>query len=47
MRRAHRTAHRRIWALLAVLLPAVLMLSLVARRTGPLEFPSIQLAPPK
>jgi hypothetical protein len=47
MRRAHRRAHRLIWLLLAGLLPAVLLLSLVFRPIGPIEAPQIQLSPPK
>ncbi|MGE0418351.1 MAG: hypothetical protein AB7O80_16230 [Acetobacteraceae bacterium] len=43
MRRGHRTAHRRIWTVLAVLLPLALLGAMAARRTGPLEAPSIRL----
>ncbi len=37
MRRAHRTAHSRIWTVLAVLLPAILIASMLVRQNGPLE----------
>ncbi len=47
MTRAHQRAHRVLWLLLAGLLPAILLLALAARPTGPTEAPQIQLAPPK
>ncbi len=47
MRRRHRDVHRVTWLLLAVMLPAVVVLSLVLRPTGPTEAPQIELAPPK
>lgn len=47
MRRRHRVAHRAIWTVLAVLLPATFLLALALRPSGPLEAPAIQLAPPK
>jgi hypothetical protein len=47
MRRRHRATHRTIWLLLAGLLPAIIVLSLVLRPIGPTEAPPIQLAPPK
>jgi hypothetical protein len=46
MRRAHRRAHRRIWFLLAVLLPAALILALATRQNGPRDAPPVRLAPP-
>jgi hypothetical protein len=36
-----------VWLLLAGLLPAVVVLSLVLRPVGPIEAPQIRLAPPK
>ena len=47
MRRAHIRAHRAIWLLLAILMPAVVVAALVLRPIGPDEAPQIQLAPPK
>ncbi len=47
MRRAHIRAHRAIWLLLAVLMPAIVVVSAVLRPIGPDEAPQIQLAPPK
>jgi hypothetical protein len=35
MTRAHRQRHRRIWFVLAVLLPLVLVVGLIARRAVP------------
>jgi hypothetical protein len=43
MRRRHRTAHRRIWAILAMLLPLALLGALALRRNGPLEASSVRL----
>lgn len=47
MRRRHRIAHRRIWLVLAVLLPAILIIAMTIRRDGPFEAPAIRLAAPK
>jgi hypothetical protein len=47
MRRRHRSAHRMIWVMLAGVLPAIVLLSLAFRPTGPTEAPQIQLSPPK
>jgi hypothetical protein len=46
MRRRHRTMHRAVWTLLAVLLPAILIGAMSIRRDGPVEAPAIRLAPP-
>lgn len=46
MKPALRRAHRRLWAVLAVLLPAILVVGLVARQDGPREAPAVRLAPP-
>jgi hypothetical protein len=43
MLRRHRTAHRRIWALLAILLPLALLGALAARRNGPVEAPAVKV----
>ena len=47
MTSGHRRAHRAIWLLLAVFLPAIVVASVVLRPIGPDEAPQIQLAPPK
>ena len=44
MLRRHRTAHRWIWAVLATLLPLLLLGALALRRNGPLEAPSVRLS---
>jgi hypothetical protein len=46
MRRRHRRFHRTIWTALAVILPLVILATLTARRTGPLEVPSVRIAAP-
>ena len=46
MRRGHRAAHRWIWRVLLVVLPAILVGALAIRPSGPLEAPSIRLSPP-
>lgn len=46
MQLAHRRAHRRIWIGLSLLLPAILVLSLVLRQSGPDPAP-LRLAPPE
>jgi hypothetical protein len=47
MKRRHRSAHRTIWLILAGLLPAIVLLCLIFRPSGPIESPPVQLAPPK
>ena len=44
MRLAHRRAHRGMWWLLSVLLPALLLLGLATRRDGPVEAAEVQVA---
>jgi hypothetical protein len=39
-------AHRRIWLVLAVLLPLAMIGSLALRQNGPTEAPPVRLAPP-
>jgi len=46
MRLGHRNAHRWIWRLLIVLLPAIIVGAVAIRPSGPLEAPSIRLSPP-
>ncbi|MGP1396262.1 MAG: hypothetical protein ACTS3R_12190 [Inquilinaceae bacterium] len=46
MRRPHRTAHARIWIVLAVALPAILIGAMIVRQGGPLERPAVQVVPP-
>jgi hypothetical protein len=43
VRLRHRAAHRVVWLLLAGLLPAIILLSLVLRPIGPLEAQQMQL----
>jgi hypothetical protein len=46
MRLGHRHAHRWIWRVLVVLLPAIVLGSVAIRPSGPLEAPAIRLSPP-
>ncbi len=46
MRPAHRSAHRRIWLLLSVLLPAILLAGMALRRDGPEEAAPVRLEEP-
>lgn len=46
MRRGHRTAHARIWMVLAVALPAILIGAMILRQGGPLERPAVQIVSP-
>ena len=43
MRRRHRAAHRRIWMVLAIVLPAVVLGALVPQPDGPREAPAVLL----
>ena len=47
MRRRHRQVHRALWLLLALLLPAAVIVPLALRPSGPLETAPEQLMPPK
>ena len=47
MRARHRAAHRAIWLVLAVALPAALLLPLAFRPSGPIEAPAVRLEAPK
>jgi hypothetical protein len=46
MRRAHRSAHRRAWRVLAVLLPAILVAAYVHRVPRPEDPPTRRLDAP-
>ena len=46
MKAVHRRAHRRIWAVLAVLLPLLLLGALMLRPGGPLEEAPRRVSPP-
>ena len=46
VQRRHRLVHRRIWSVLAVLLPLLLVGALALRQTGPTEAPPVRLSPP-
>jgi hypothetical protein len=46
MRRRHRRFHAWIWAVLAVALPAVLLIAMAARRTVPAHAPSVRIEAP-
>jgi hypothetical protein len=46
MQRRHRAAHRRIWIVLAVLLPAILLAGLAVRIGQRADHPPQRLAPP-
>ena len=43
MRRRHRTVHYRVWIVLGVLLPLLLVATLALRRNGPTETAPIPL----
>ena len=47
MRRRHRAAHARIWVVLAVVLPAVILGALVLRQGGAGERPAVLLRAPQ
>ncbi len=47
MQRLHRQAHARIWMVLALLLPAIIVLALVIRQNGPTEAPPVRLSAPQ
>jgi hypothetical protein len=46
MQRRHRRLHRRAWLLLAVLLPAILLVALGVRTSQRADHPPVRLAPP-
>lgn len=46
MQRAHRAAHRRIWIVLAILIPAILIGAMLVRQANPENEPAVRLAPP-
>lgn len=46
MKRAHRTAHARIWTLLAILLPLAFFTILALRQSPPADRPAVLIKPP-
>ena len=42
--RPHRTAHARIWTVLALVLPVILLVLLVMRQTTPMDRPAVQIS---
>ena len=48
MRRGHRTAHARIWMVLAIVLPLLVIAAMVIRQQGPTEAPAkmVEVADP-
>ena len=46
MRRPHRSAHRSMWTVLAVVIPAILIGAFLARQTEPESKAAVQVAPP-
>ena len=47
MKHAHIKAHRRIWLVLAILVPLGFALALVGKYNAPQDAPAVRLAPPK
>lgn len=46
MQRRHRRAHLRAWSILAIVLPAMVIGSVLIRKRLPIEAPAIQLSKP-
>ncbi|MEO9530923.1 hypothetical protein [Roseibium sp.] len=46
MKRAHRTAHARIWTALAILLPLMFFAVLALRQTPPADRPAVLIEAP-
>ena len=46
MQRRHRRLHARIWMVLVVVLPVVVLTALLIRKRLPLEAPAVQLTQP-
>lgn len=46
MRRAHRTAHARIWTVLGLLLPLAFLTILALRQTPPADRPAVLIEAP-
>ncbi|HEX3350283.1 MAG TPA: hypothetical protein VHS58_19510 [Acetobacteraceae bacterium] len=46
MRRRHRAVHRRVWPVLAVILPLLVIAAVVFRPAGPTQAPAVRLSPP-
>lgn len=47
MQRRHRVWHRRLWLLLLIGLPLVLLMAAAFRQNGPVEAAAVLLRPPK
>lgn len=45
-RPAPASVHRRLWTVLAVVLPAILLVAAAIRQEGPRETPAVRIAPP-
>lgn len=45
-RPAPASVHRRLWTVLAVVLPAILLVAAAIRQEGPREAPAVRIAPP-
>jgi len=45
MQRRHRNAHARIWVILALALPAILIAAFAIRQVGPNEQPAVKIEP--
>lgn len=43
MQRRHRTAHARIWMVLAIALPLIVVVALAMRQTAPADRPAVAL----
>lgn len=46
MRRRHRQVHARLWSVLGIALPVVLLALVAMRQTVPVERPAVMLEPP-
>lgn len=46
MQTRHRTAHARIWMLLAIILPLLLVYALISKQTLPIDRPAVQIEKP-
>ena len=46
MRRGHRQVHARLWSVLGIALPVVLLALVAMRQTVPVERPAVMLEPP-
>ncbi len=46
MQQRHRRFHARLWAVLAILLPAILFVGMAIRQVGPVEGAAVKLKAP-